>query len=176
MANKQYPIPFSFTPGASGAPLNSPAFTGTPTVNGNPLVATATVTLTAAQVNGGLPFTLVPAPGAGKAIAVTRTTFEFVFGGSAFVDTGETLDIYVGTPGPTTSLNSSFTAAGLLDQVVSTVLDKGFPSWNGGSPLPRTAVENNAVTLAPAQGNTGNTSGGSGSSLKVTVLYEVITL
>lgn len=81
---------------SGGAPLNSPAFTGVPTVNGNSLVPASEILEATGTISSAVLKTLtstvgtqlIAAPGAGKTICPENVYFNYTFGTLAYTSGG----------------------------------------------------------------------------------------
>lgn len=129
-------------------------------------VSKVTVTLTAAQINAMsvTPITLVAAPGSGNYIFPIAVLMEYVFG-AIFIG-GNNLLVGVGAAG-VTQIWYDQTSTGFIDQTSSRVAAP-VPADNVAS---LAGVSNAALVMTA----TGAFTGGTGSTLKVTVFYNTIT-
>jgi hypothetical protein len=133
----------------------------------------ATVTLTTAQILALLttPITLVPAPGAGKAIVLRHVFLEYLPVSIIYSFNPGTGQLVIGTVAQITASQQPFAAspAGLLDQSVKSVLQK-LP--NTFIAQPSTNVDNGALVIQ--EQNSAFTAGNG--QLKVTVFYSVVSV
>lgn len=134
-------------------------------------IQTAIVTVTAAQLNAldATPITIVAAPGAGLVIEPLWCVFNYVHGSAAFTVGSSALVLCPAGSVGVYDWSYFVPSAGFIDQTSNQIfLAFSDPSSN----FPSSAILNTGLVL----GNTGgNTSGGSGSSLVITLLYNIIS-
>lgn len=127
-------------------------------------VASATVTLTSAQVLAifTTPVTIVPAPGSGLALVPVAWLSNYTYGGTAYTDGGGNFQLQAGT----SVLGSFATAAGFWTASASEMkLLSNF--------TPNLTVTNWANKAVTVQQSTGNPTLGNG-TVTVTVAYMVV--
>lgn len=162
---------------ATGAGLTGGPITTSGTIStaaGVPLYAS--VTMTAAQINltAGVPVTIVPAQGSGTVIVPLSVTYGYHYGSAPFTipsPIAPNFDLFWGDGSSVAVGTAIGTGAGLLDQTADTILISGLTSTTGivsASP----ALTNTAIVFADPGGAT---TGGTGSTVTVNVIYSVIT-
>lgn len=136
--------------------------------------STINATLTAAQVTASkvTPITLIPAPGAGNVIEVIAGGAYLSYGSAAFTQSGAANEIlqlcYKDTTGAKVSEVIPFT--GFLAATASTAV--GIEKISTGAPVAKTDSDNQPVVIATF--GTGALSGGTGSSIRVRLVYRVV--
>jgi hypothetical protein len=138
----------------------------TPPVIAN--IATAVVLVTSAQLLAlhTTPVTIVPAPGAGKAILILGRglALSFVAGASAYVSTGSDEGLYYGV---TSNLASGAAVASTLTGASSAIATQ-----NGAASTNPALLNNQPIVL---YGPTANMTAGNGTAT-VTVIYAIAQL
>jgi len=179
---------------SAGAPLNSPAFTGTPTAPtaapGTNTTQLATTAFVEAAVSGGAPLTakvtissariltlfsvpvpIIPAPGVGKYINVLNVIVEYQFGTTPY-DVGEAIELWL-SPADGGANDSS--VYGLNNAIITQTSDQialgSLSLANGAVFSARSVLENQGMNFAS---DTSDPTGGDG-VLVVTVVYEIGT-
>lgn len=138
------------------------------------LCSSASVTLTAAQVIASkvTPITVIPAPGAGYVIELVAGGAYLSYGSAAFTQSGAANEIlqlcYKDTTGAKTSEVVPFT--GFLAATASTAV--GIEKISTGAPVAKTDSDNQPVVIATF--GTGAFSGGTGSTVRIRVMYRVV--
>jgi hypothetical protein len=138
-------------------------------------VTQATATVSSAQLLAlsGTPVTLIPAPGAGKAINVISAFIQYKHGSTAYTPGSMgTLDIMNAGATPQTNSIAGVPQTGFIDQTTDQIYSPfAIVSNSVGAVLPRTLIENTAIqagTLAsPTLGN---------GTVTFTITYSTVTL
>lgn len=135
---------------------------------------TASVTLSAAQVNSGAVVQVVAAPGAGKMIVPLCVVYEFVRGSAAFVSNGSEFSVSWQSLG-LNATNAGITGDSFIDQATSQIFDAG---WIGVQAIGTTTLTQivNQALVAGRNSLGGVPTGGGTSTLKIFVIYQVITV
>lgn len=134
-------------------------------------VATATVTLTSAQVRSlqGTPVQLIAAPGAGQALAPISAVFQYKAGSSPYTTPGGGhLMTYVGGP---QNLVTQVSAVGFIDQSTSQIFMSEGIGGIGSSP--QGSLEN-AAMMTTNDGSAEWTNGDG--TVTITVYYTIVQL
>lgn len=131
-------------------------------------VVTATLTLTAAQINTMFttPVLIIPAQGAGTLISINKCVYNAIFGSAAFTGGGVLAGFYGSVSPPVSAAHNTVNAAFL------TTFSANQVAAASGSVASTTAAINTGVYIS---NQTGVFAVGTGSSMTVTCQYTVLT-